>query len=76
MVIPEPVATKLAARRRLPIPAMRRAIRISAGLTQTDVADVLGVHRESVTRWELGTRTPRGEVLHRYVELLEELRAP
>jgi transcriptional regulator with XRE-family HTH domain len=53
---------------------MRRAIRVSRGLTQADVAECLSVHRETVARWEAGTRTPRGQVLVAYVELLNELR--
>jgi DNA-binding XRE family transcriptional regulator len=44
-----------------------------ARLTQAAVARSLGVNRESVARWEAGTRHPRGEVLRRYAALLEEL---
>lgn len=74
MAISGPIAAKLAARRRLPGPEMRRAIRVSAGVTQADVAESIGVARESVARWEAGVRCPRGETLLRYVDLLDELR--
>lgn len=73
--IPAPIAAKMHARRALPAPAMCRAIRVSAGLTQADVAEILGVSRETVARWELGTRAPRGEILLRYLDLLDTLRA-
>jgi len=75
MDVPAPIAAKLTARRRLPVPAMRRALRIDAGLTQADVGETLGVARESVARWEAGARTPRGEILLAYVDLLDELRS-
>jgi DNA-binding transcriptional regulator YiaG len=75
MPIPVSVAKKLALRRRLPAPAMRRAIRVAAGLTQAELASCLPapVHRETVARWEAGVRTPRGELLLAYVQLLDEL---
>jgi len=60
-------------RRQLPAPHLRRLIRRRSGVTQQEMALLLGVSRPSVTRWETGSRTPRGEVLGRYVELLEIL---
>ena len=45
-------------RRLLPAPQMLRAIRRSAGVTQAAVAEVCGVNRASVSRWESGTRHP------------------
>lgn len=68
-----PLDRKLAARRRLPPPKIRRAIREAVGATQADIADELGIHRETVSRWESGERTPRGEKLVHYVELLDRL---
>jgi DNA-binding transcriptional regulator YiaG len=62
------------AHRHLPDPAAARAIRLAAGVGQTRLARELGVHRVTVARWERGTRTPRGQFLKRYVELLELLR--
>jgi DNA-binding transcriptional regulator YiaG len=73
--MPVTVQSKLRAQKALPNLAMRRAIRVGAGLSQADVAECLGVHRESVSRWESGHRTPRGRVLVDYVALLDELRA-
>jgi transcriptional regulator with XRE-family HTH domain len=60
---------------------MRRAIRLDRDLTQQDEADAISakvgrkVHRETVARWESGDRTPRGDLLLAYVELLDDLRA-
>jgi transcriptional regulator with XRE-family HTH domain len=60
-------------RRALPPPAVCRAIRESAGISQLEVARVLGVDRVSVTRYESGVRLPRPAVRERYVELLSRL---
>jgi DNA-binding transcriptional regulator YiaG len=62
-------------RRSLPDPAVRRLLRERAGLSQDEVASVLGVSRPAVTRWETGKRTPRGLMLTQYVELLDRLAA-
>ena len=47
---------------------------MAAGAAQRRVAEELGVDRVTVTRWELGMRTPRGELRTLYAELLEDLR--
>jgi len=65
---------KRRAHRDLPPPALRRALREDAGLSQDDIAATMGVHRETVSRWERGLRTPRGDSLLNYVSLLGELR--
>ena len=57
----------------LPKPAMRRLLRVRAGLTQAEIAELVGVKRNAVTRWENGTRNPRGHVRTAYAELLEAL---
>lgn len=62
------------AARRLPPPAVARAIRDAANVSQQQIADELGVNRVTIARWELGTRSPRGELRLRYIELLEQLR--
>lgn len=57
--------------------------RLIAGLTQTEVAEKLGVSSVAVCQWETGKRMPRvkrlqtvADVLHTTVaELLEEERA-
>jgi transcriptional regulator with XRE-family HTH domain len=62
------------AARRLPPPAVARAIRDAAGVSQQQLADELGVNRVTIARWELGTRTPGGQLRLRYFDLLEQLR--
>ena len=54
---------------------LARLVRRRAGLTQDEIATALGVERTAVSRWEAGLRTPRVEVLTRYLELLERLTA-
>jgi transcriptional regulator with XRE-family HTH domain len=62
------------AKAHLPPPSVQAEIRRSAGLTQQDEADILGVSsRVVIARWELGTRTPRGELRTRYAALLRRL---
>lgn len=48
-------------------------VRRNARLTQIDVARHCGTTAAAVSRWESGTRTPRGRAGTRYVELLAEL---
>jgi DNA-binding transcriptional regulator YiaG len=79
MVLPvtqtlEQVAEKVRARRDLPTPAIRRALREGAGLSQQDVADVCGVTRAAVSRWESGERGVDGDHVVTYGALLELLR--
>jgi transcriptional regulator with XRE-family HTH domain len=64
---------KARARRSLPSPAVCRDLRLGAGITQAEIAEVLGVDRASVTRWESGTREPRGDVRLAYIDLLARL---
>lgn len=66
--------TKAQALKRLPPPSLARAIREAARVSQVDVAEDLDVHPTTVARWEAGLRRPRGELLVRYVELLDQLR--
>jgi transcriptional regulator with XRE-family HTH domain len=69
----EPIRRKREARRTLPSPALCRELRLQAQLSQQDIADALGVHRESVSRWERGERSPRGDLLLNYVDVLRSL---
>lgn len=69
----ETLTTQVRVRRALPEPAVRRAIRRAAGVSLADVADVLGVTRQAVSMWELGERTPRGPLLHAYLDALRAL---
>lgn len=68
------IALQQAARRRaLPHPAARRELRNAAGLSQADVAAVLGVTGGCISRWEAGSRSPRPTHVGRYLHLLEPL---
>jgi transcriptional regulator with XRE-family HTH domain len=62
-------------RRKLPEPAQRRMLRERVGLSQREIAEVVGVLPSAVSRWEGGSRTPSGESLDRYVGVLERLAA-
>jgi len=53
-----------------------RQWRIAHGLTQSQLAQLLGVQRNTVTRWEIGERTPPpGNVLDLAIEALEKREA-
>ena len=63
-------------RRRLPAPAMRRAIRTGAGLSLRHIAEAIGgVSPQAVGLWEAGERTPSERLLPAYVAVLERLSA-
>lgn len=61
--------------RRLPPPALAREIRRAAGLSQTELAAILGVHRVTLARYEAGMRQPAGGFAQRYAEALEAMQA-
>lgn len=69
----EDLTLRVRAGRRLPEPAVRRAIRQAARVSLADVAAVVGVTRQAVSLWELGQRTPRGPMLNTYVVTLRAL---
>jgi DNA-binding transcriptional regulator YiaG len=50
-----------------------RALREEAGLSQSEVARTLRVTPQAVTRWETGSRTPRGDTALRYARFLARL---
>ncbi len=60
-------------RRTLPDPPLRRLIRERAALSQSELAEVLGVHASAVCRWESGARQPRGDLMEAYAGLLRRL---
>lgn len=60
---------------RLPPPELAGAIRRAAGITQAEVADMLGVHVLTVWRWEHGHRRPRGEMARRYRAALDAMQS-
>ena len=60
-------------RKMLVPPELRRSIRQRARLSQGEIAQVLGIDRASVSRWESGQRTPRGLLAENYIKLLDAL---
>ena len=58
----------------LPSPEVCRSLRLASGLTEEQVGELVGADRATVARWELGTRTPRGQLRERYAAVLSELR--
>lgn len=60
--------------RRLPPPAMRRAIREGANVSRARLARELGVTNTAVGHWETGERTPSVRVREAYCDLLEALK--
>ncbi|MFI1027783.1 helix-turn-helix domain-containing protein [Streptomyces sp. NPDC020951] len=57
----------------LPSPKERRRLREAASLTQAQVAEQMGVARETVRAWESGRTTPRGPQREAYAKLLASL---
>ena len=60
----------------LPPPTERRRLRESRSLTQAQVAERVGVSRETVRAWETGRTSPRGRKAQRYASLLASTPAP
>lgn len=58
----------------MPPPALARAIRLAAGVSQAAMARELGVHRVTFARWEKGIVAPRGDARARYAGLLADIR--
>lgn len=58
----------------LPTPEKARLIREAAGISQTQLAEAIGVHRMTILRWENGERRPRGLHLTAYCAALQEMR--
>jgi DNA-binding transcriptional regulator YiaG len=73
MLTDDQVLARSRLRRRLPPPAMRRQLREQAGISQAEIAAVVGVTRECVSNWESGNRAPRPQHLERYVAFLERI---
>lgn len=69
----EEVLDRARQRRRLPDPQTRRLLRERAGITQTALAEAIGVSRAALCRWELGDREPDEEFLPAYLAALDRL---
>jgi HTH-type transcriptional regulator/antitoxin MqsA len=65
--------SQVQARKSLPPAPVRKAIRVASGASVAAVAAACGVYEMTVARWENGERTPRGEHLEKYVEVLKLL---
>src|SRR5262245_35293536 len=60
-------------RRTLPSPAMRKKLRMAAGVSQQAIATAVGASASAVSRWEAGSRCPRDGRLRAYARLLGQL---
>ncbi len=56
-----------------PSPLVRRLERVRVGLSQSDVARLVGTTAQSVCRWEAGDAVPSGELAVRYWLLLSAI---
>lgn len=68
------VRERVAARRSLPDLDGRRELRRRNGLSLEEIAQVVGVSKVTVSKWERGVCEPRGDHLRAYVEVLGVLR--
>ena len=75
---PDPVESLLKSgprRTTLPEPAQRARLRTDYGLSQAEVAEALGVARNTVAGWESGRSEPQGATRAAYAKLLEGMAA-
>lgn len=70
-----PQALRLVAARKYSTSGAGKQIRIRAGLSQPEVAQVIGASVTTVSCWELGTRRPTGTPALKWVDLLDQLAA-
>lgn len=57
----------------LPTLQIRRQLRLAAGLTQSEVAEAIGVKRLAIARWEAGATQPHRGNRRAYSHLLRKL---
>lgn len=67
------LAELVKARRDLPVPKMRRALREAAGVSQDAIAIAVGVHRMTVNRWESGRCEPTPAHVVAYAAIMRAL---
>lgn len=60
-------------RRSLPPPPVARDLRQRAGVSQEELAEPLGVTGACISRWETGSRKPRGPRVDAYARALAAL---
>ena len=60
-------------RKSLPPPPVARTIRLHARLSQGEMAETIGVTGACISRWESGSRKPRGHHADEYSEVLARL---
>lgn len=54
----------------LPAPRIRARLRKAFGVTQSELAEALGISRQTVIAWEKGSQEPAGEKREQYAQLL------
>jgi transcriptional regulator with XRE-family HTH domain len=64
---------RVEARRDLPPPAVRKAVRKAARVSLDEVGAAVGVTGQAVWLWETGDREPNAENLSRYLDVLRAL---
>jgi transcriptional regulator with XRE-family HTH domain len=57
----------------LPVPRRAKALRVAAGVTVAEMADLVGVSPKTIEWWEAAKRRPTGIRVVRYAEVLGAL---
>lgn len=70
-IAPDPVA--LARVRHLAAAGTAKQVRVSAGVSQLEIAHAIGVTHAAISNWENGIRRPRGSAALRYLAVLDGL---
>jgi DNA-binding transcriptional regulator YiaG len=71
---PNELLARVRARRKLPVAAERRRIRVDAGVKLREIAVAVGVSDMAVVRWEQGSQPRNPHHVAAYGHLLDELR--
>lgn len=71
--VADQIRSRLRVRHDLLTPEKRRALREAAGLTQQELAEIVGVTRKAIGNYETGIRYPQGAARDRYAEVLRTL---
>jgi DNA-binding XRE family transcriptional regulator len=74
-VVSVTLVDEVRARLALPKPAVGKAIRLAAGVTQQRMADEIGVHRLSYLQWERGHLALSEATQQRLAAVLRDLQA-